>query len=72
MVSDSDCISAGDAKNNRMLRNVRTPDILARSAGCALKRGHRVQFLLPMLQGQYRGKPVECRNPIRGDWHGCR
>ena len=45
---------------------------LAPSAGCALKRGHRVGFLLPMLQGQHRGKPVECRNPVRGDRHGCR
>src|SRR6516225_3009895 len=45
---------------------------LARSAGCALKWGQCVKFLLPMLQGQYRGKPVECRNPVRGDWNCCR
>src|SRR5262249_42041157 len=31
---------------------------LARSAGCALKRSHRVKFLLPMLMGGQHGKPV--------------
>jgi hypothetical protein len=44
----------------------------ARSAGCALKRGDRIRFLLPTLQGQHRGKPVECRNPVRGYRYGCR